>query len=352
MFIMTTDFIVLENYDPTWGQKAQDEIGLLQSALPTAAITSIQHIGSTAVPGLSAKPIIDLMITVTDIHAAKSLIPLIEALGYAYWRDNPKKDHLFFVKGLPQLGGTGRTHHLHIFQKDSYEYFAHSLFRDYLQSHLEIKNDYEKLKNTLAMQFKDNREAYTEAKAAFINTISQTAIMSFMRFCPLTIADFNIMHEWFNQPHVQAFYSLHSWRFDEVEKKLMPYLSKTNPVKGFIASLKGTPVAYLQYSPLTHNPWPEQDLPDSVITNGAGIDFFIGAPSLIGKGLGSKVIDAFIRQVIWAQYEYCLADPDIHNLQSIKALNKCGFEHHKEISTTDPLGKPVKLQLMIKHRLW
>lgn len=345
---MPKDNITLEQYDPTWPEKAHDEIRLLQTALPVELADSIQHIGSTAIEGLPAKPIIDLMMVVQDIDAAKALIPSIEALGYAYWYDNPKKDRLFFVKGLPEAGGAGRTHHLHIFQKNSYEYFARPLFRDYLISHLHKKIAYSELKTKLALQYVDDREIYTSEKTDFVNQVSQESMLPLIHFVPLSAAYFDTLYRWFNQPHVQEFYSLRPWTLADINKKLTPYLEKNSAIKGFIMLLDSTPIAFMQYCLLAHHPWPEQDLQDAVIAQGVGIDFFIGESSFINKGFGRKIIEAFLTQVIWPNYEYCLADPDIRNLRSIKTLEKCGFLPHKQISTQDALGKPVTLQLMIR----
>ena len=167
---------------------------------------------------------------------------------------------------------------------------------------------------------------------------------------PLTSNDFTTMHNWFNQPHVQAFYSLRAWTQDEVVKKLMPYLESTSSVKGFIMFSDEKPIAYLQYCDLSYNPWPDQDFSETVTANGVGIDFLIGDPMLIGNGLSHQIIDAFLAKLIWAHYQYCVADPDIRNIRSIKTLEKCGFSIHKQIATTDTLGHPVTLQLMIKER--
>lgn len=347
---MLKDSVTFEQYNPKWPEKANDEIRLLQMALPIEVIDSIQHIGSTAIPNMLAKPIIDLMIIVQDINAAKVLIPIIESLGYAHWYDNPKKDRLFFVKGLPEAGGSGRTHHLHIFQKNSYEYFAHQLFRDYLISQPNKKLAYAELKTKLALQYIGDREAYTSGKTDFVNQVSQDAMLSLMQFIPLSSTYFNTLHHWFNQPHVQEFYSLRSWTLNEIEKKLTPYLDKNYEIKGFLMLLDATPIAFFQYCYLDHNLWPDQDLQSFVVAHGVGIDFFIGEPSFINKGFGKKIIDTFLTQLIWPENEYCLADPDIRNLRSIKILEKCGFSHHKQVTTRDALGRPVTLQLMIKAK--
>ncbi|MFN7097629.1 MAG: GNAT family N-acetyltransferase [Gammaproteobacteria bacterium] len=343
------DFIILETYNPEWEKLAHAEIEQLKQTLSSSILT-IEHIGSTAVKDMPAKPVIDLMIGVNDIRAAKKLIPIIEAQGYAYWKENPKTDRLFFVKGLPEKGGAGRSHHLHIVERHHYEYIVRPLFRDYLQKNTLVSAAYAKLKQSLAQQYKEDREAYTVAKTDFINRISHLALIEAIRITPLEANDMELMYRWFNQAHVQHYYSLRAWTHDEVKNKLTPYLKKDSSVKGFIISARNEPIAYVQYCKLSFNPWPDQDFSDEIINRGVGIDFFIGEPSFIGQGLGSKIITAFLEQIIWPTYEFCAADPDVSNIASINTLKKSGFTSHKIILDINPLNQPVKLQLMIKKR--
>lgn len=165
---------------------------------------------------------------------------------------------------------------------------------------------------------------------------------------PLSSEHFSKMHKWFNHPHVQQFYSLKSWTEEETNKKLTPYLNSTSSIKGFIVLMNNNPIAYLQYCALAYNPWPDQDFSDEVVLNGVGIDFLIGEPDLVGQGLGSNIIEYFLKEIIWPHYQYCIADPDIKNIASIKTLEKCDFVIHKKIKTTDTLDRSVTLQLMIK----
>jgi GrpB-like predicted nucleotidyltransferase (UPF0157 family) len=85
--------------------------------LPKELLLGIEHIGSTAVPGLSAKPIIDIAIAVRSLEEARAtIVESLEALGYSHWRANPQRDRLFLVKGLP-LSSPKRTHHVHVTER-------------------------------------------------------------------------------------------------------------------------------------------------------------------------------------------------------------------------------------------
>jgi GrpB-like predicted nucleotidyltransferase (UPF0157 family) len=162
-----TEPIELHPYDPDWPAAFERERTLIAPLLGTNA-TQIEHMGSTSIPGLPAKPIIDLIVLVDDLDAARSAIPTLEATGYSFWADNPDKTKLYLVKGLPPA--PHRTHHLHIYD-DADEVRRHLVFRDHLRAHPEVRDAYLALKQALAGRFRDDREAYSKHKTAFIDGI-------------------------------------------------------------------------------------------------------------------------------------------------------------------------------------
>ena len=169
-----TDKIEIVPYNPNWPMVAAEEISLIEKVLPYNWVIDIQHIGSTAVPELAAKSIIDIYIGVTSIQEAQQAIKPIKELGYQFWADNPNKEKMFFVKGMPAFG-TGRTHHIHIVEHDSNYWRARILFRNYLRSHVEEVQEYEQLKRKLMQEHSLDREAYTDAKAEFITAVLMRA---------------------------------------------------------------------------------------------------------------------------------------------------------------------------------
>jgi GrpB-like predicted nucleotidyltransferase (UPF0157 family) len=166
------DEIELIEYDPYWPTQFLEETAALTRALSRFSGLTIDHFGSTAVPGLAAKPIIDILVTVDSIRLWPGLIAPLQSMGYAYWDKNPKHDRLFFVKGLPPA--PRRTHHIHVVKKDELQR-SRLLFRDWLIAHPDDAGRYEALKRMLAMKFKDDREAYTRAKDAFVKEIVEKA---------------------------------------------------------------------------------------------------------------------------------------------------------------------------------
>ena len=169
-----------------------------------------------------------------------------------------------------------------------------------------------------------------------------------IHFRQVTKEDIPLMHLWFNEPHVQKFYSLRSWTKSEVLDKLLPTIELNKPLFGFIVLFEGIPIGYLQYCKVKDFPWPEQEFSPKFVENAAGLDFFIGQPEWVGKGWGPKIIERFLDTQIWTNFQYCVVDPDVRNLLSIRMFEKCGFEAHRTIHTKDAMGEPVKLLLMVK----
>lgn len=169
------DEIELSAYDPQWPAEFAAEKARLRAVLPSSLVIAIEHFGSTAIPGLAAKPIIDIVIAVTSLAEARErAIPPLEATGYTYWRENPKPDRLFLVKGLPPQASR-RTHHIHMTEQNG-ELWQRLLFRDYLRLHPEEALAYECLKRTLAANHRDDREAYTAGKADYIQEVMKKAL--------------------------------------------------------------------------------------------------------------------------------------------------------------------------------
>lgn len=134
---------------------------------------AVEHVGSTAICGISAKPIIDIMLGVREIADVGHIIQPFENLGYVYRGENGIPNRHYFRKGSPL-----RTHHLHVVAIESDLWRNHILFRDHLRKHPQIAAQYENLKRELAQTHIENREAYTEGKTEFIENVLKAAIKS------------------------------------------------------------------------------------------------------------------------------------------------------------------------------
>lgn len=162
--------IEILDYDPSWPMLFQKEKEYLLACLPKGSTGRIEHFGSTAVPGLAAKPIIDILVEVKDLEEAKQTIaPILRAQGYEYlwrptWGDDTPPFYAWFIK----RDSTGsRTHHIHVVEP-SFEHWDRLFFRDYLIEHPHAAQEYQRLKLESAHAHANDRVAYTKAKTAFI----------------------------------------------------------------------------------------------------------------------------------------------------------------------------------------
>jgi GrpB-like predicted nucleotidyltransferase (UPF0157 family) len=155
-------------YAPEWRVYFEREKASLQVVLGSKVL-DIQHIGSTSIPGMLAKPIIDIAIAVSDFDEAKALIPMVESLGYEYKGEFGIPHRHYFVKGDPRL------FHIHLSEITSIEWQNTILFRDYIRQHLDLAEEYAQLKQQLAQQYPQDREAYLNGKTAFVEKVLQLA---------------------------------------------------------------------------------------------------------------------------------------------------------------------------------
>ena len=169
------DEIEVVDYDASWPRLFEEERAVLERHLPADQVLGIAHAGSTAVPGLAAKPIIDIFIAVSGIDCAKAtLVAPIAAAGYVYWAENPDSSRMFFVKGMSPYGQR-RTHHVHVLEPASEHWQRVFAFRDYLRSHPDEAQRYQLLKRDLALRHRSDREAYTRAKDAYVLRVAEMA---------------------------------------------------------------------------------------------------------------------------------------------------------------------------------
>ena len=160
-------------YDPRWPQLYEREAAFLQRILPKSIIIKIEHFGSTAVPGLAAKPIIDMLVEVSSLaETQEQIVSILEPAGYDYfWRTDVSPAYAWFIKRDSQ---GNRTHHIHMVEADS-KLWERLYFRDYLRDFPEEAKRYAELKQTLAEKFPHDRIAYTEAKAEYVVAITGRA---------------------------------------------------------------------------------------------------------------------------------------------------------------------------------
>jgi GrpB-like predicted nucleotidyltransferase (UPF0157 family) len=159
--------IAIESYDPSWPRRFEAERGALQRIF--GSDVRIDHIGSTAVPGLGAKPIIDILLGAVKLNEIESHIPELIAAGWEYMPQHEAilPERRFFAKPKQRP----RDFHLHAVEAVSPFWQEHVLFRDFLRRHRDVASEYEALKFELARQYGFDRDGYTEAKTSFIRGV-------------------------------------------------------------------------------------------------------------------------------------------------------------------------------------
>lgn len=156
--------IRLAPYDPAWPARFEEERTALVVAIGEWIVDDVHHVGSTAVPGLEAKPIIDILVGVRGLDESLPCFEPLAGLDYLYAPYLAEEMH-WFCKPHPSR----RTHHLHLVPTGSQRYRDELAFRDRLRADPELAADYAALKQALAKRFADDRDAYTEAKSDFIS---------------------------------------------------------------------------------------------------------------------------------------------------------------------------------------
>ncbi len=163
-------------YDPSWPARFEEEKKALRQTLAAWLVGPVEHIGSTAIPGLAAKPVIDIMARVATLDASRPAIAALVEVGYCYAPYRTDSEH-WFCKPSPAF----RTHHLHLIPIESPRWRQSLAFRNYLRSHSKIAAQYENLKRRLAAEHHFDREAYTEAKGPFVARITAIALQDDQR---------------------------------------------------------------------------------------------------------------------------------------------------------------------------
>jgi GrpB-like predicted nucleotidyltransferase (UPF0157 family) len=163
--------VIIVDYDPAWPILYEKEKKQILEAVGKK-ILAIEHIGSTAVPGLGAKPIIDIMAGVHGQIEADECLTLLEKIGYTDVTPEPDNSEWFYClgKGRHSVG-----YHLHLVKFPSNRWNKQLFFRDYLRGHPDVAEKYFKLKKELSEKYRSDRVGYTDAKTAFIEKIILSA---------------------------------------------------------------------------------------------------------------------------------------------------------------------------------
>ena len=162
--------VIIEDYDPRWPQLFEMLRSQIVAVLNDLAV-SIEHVGSTAVPGLAAKPVIDIDVLLRSPTDLPVVIRRLAELGYEHRGDLGVSGREAF-----RAKDGGVQHHLYVCPPESPEYKRHIAFRNYLREHSADADDYALLKRELALRFGNERDAYNQAKSQFVQRILQRTL--------------------------------------------------------------------------------------------------------------------------------------------------------------------------------
>ena len=163
--------VYLQPYDSRWPAEFARESSAIVSALG-GVLTAIHHIGSTAIPGIHGKPIIDMLAVTADISLLDERPSPLEALGYEALGEFGIPGRRYFRKNN---SAAERTHQIHVFQTGSPQISRHLAFRDYLRAHPDAARDYDALKQQLAESYPNDISSYTDSKDSLIHDIDTRA---------------------------------------------------------------------------------------------------------------------------------------------------------------------------------
>jgi GrpB-like predicted nucleotidyltransferase (UPF0157 family) len=165
--------IMLVEHDPGWGRLFHLEEKAIGKTIGRDHIIRMEHIGSTAIPGIMAKPSIDILLEVSGATPDQHIIVTLQQAGYHFIpRPENPPPHMMFVKGYTKEGFKGQSFHIHVRYEGHWDEIP---FRDYLLAHPDAAREYEELKVRLASEFRNDREGYTEGKTEFVKKVIRMA---------------------------------------------------------------------------------------------------------------------------------------------------------------------------------
>ncbi|MCH7484776.1 MAG: GrpB family protein [Chloroflexi bacterium] len=169
--------VVIADYDPRWPAMYAEESARIQNVIGRWLL-GIEHVGSTSVPGLAAKPVVDIMPGLRSLDEAPHVVSAMETIGYEYRPDTEDElpERRYFVRPPGSASRHRRLFHVHAVEATTEFWRRHLAFRDYLRAHSEVAGQYAALKRRLSAEYGTDHGGYTEAKTEFITRVESIAL--------------------------------------------------------------------------------------------------------------------------------------------------------------------------------
>ena len=307
-------------YDAEWPRRFEAERALLERVLEPWLDGGIHHVGSTSVPGLAAKPVIDMVAGVRDLDEARAAFGPLAEHGYEYAFHRPNA-HRFAKPGLEPSWAA--THHLHLTEPGSDVWVERLAFRDALRADAVLAREYEALKLRCAVDHPRNAAGYTRAKRPFVARVLASSGIELRairgRQCVLrrtTEEDVDLLLGWFADSEVYRWWGGRPRTRDEV---LAKYVGRRRPrVESWVIEVRGEPVGYIQ----SHTGYEPYHPPGE-----GGIDLVI-APAARRQGLGSDAAGALVGHLLRERgWRRVTVDPARDNPHALAFWRAVGFRH-------------------------
>lgn len=291
----------------------------------------IEHVGSTAIPGLGGKGIIDIAIA-ADEQALDAVSKQLQDLGYEFRPQYSTPDRLYFIIFLPDPEEGTRRYHLHLLRKESEEWKDLLHFRDHLRQHPEEAKKYGDLKKQAAEEVNEDGAKYRELKGpVFVKILKKRTRFTFKRAEP---SERQLIHDWLAQDHIKEW--LHGVGLKNTLENLDKSFEGETLFQHWIGYDNDTPFAYLLTS---------DEGPDAVT-----LDLFICDPNYLGKGLSVQMIREFLI-THFSHKKEVLIDPEATNTRAIHVYEKVGFRKIGEFTASWHPVPHYQMRLYMKDLL-
>jgi len=298
-------------------------------------IVDIEHMGSTAISGIVAKPLLDILVGVRSMEdVAKFDKHKLKEAGYYHLGRVEIEGKVVYAK-FTNLEDLTKTHVLHIVEYGGDWWQKHTFFRDYLNEHPYVAKQYEMLKKELAATYPDNEGLYTEGKLSFVDDVlSRKKPGPFiinvgnLQVRELERVDKVLLSKWLSDPEILQYYEGRDNPFN-IEKVEQEFFDVEENVTRCLVELSGIPIGYVQLYIVDGEEREVYGFSDSAELI-YGMDQFIGESAYWNKGIGTELVQAMVKYLLEEKgADRIVMDPQIWNVRAIHCYEKCGFEKVK-----------------------
>lgn len=341
MLGLKKDEVKLVSHLKDWREEFSKEKTLLDSLIGEHVV-DIHHIGSTAIDGIAAKPILDILVGVQSLDEVQKFDKQkLKEVGYYHLGRVEIEGKVVFAR-FSNMENLTKTHFLHVVEYEGDWWQQHIFFRDYLNEHPEVAQQYEALKNDLAEKYPNDINAYTDGKTKFIDEVLSRrergrliTESDKLRIRTLEDEDKFVLAKWLSDPEILQYYEGRDNPFD-VEKVERTFFKKEKGVTPCIVEYDGTPIGYIQFYEVD-----EEYRYTYGYANDSGklygMDQFIGESAYWNKGVGTQLVRMMVEYLIDKKgADRIVMDPQSWNERAIRCYEKCGFK---------------KVKLLPKHEL-